>query len=575
MRAQTVSTPSGGPYTSSTYSWVATASAPATHTITGADAAGNTATRAITFTIDSTNPTGSVTTPVAAANVRGGSVVVTVSSADAGSGVRQAQIQTSPAGAATWSNLGAPDTVSPYTTTWDTTTFTDGLYDIRAITTDNVGNTFTSATIANVRVDNIVPTAAVTAPASSAIIKGVYTVTGTATDTGGSGVANALFQRSPAGTNTWTNVAAADTTSPYTASWTTTAVTDGLYDLRVTSTDNAGNTFTSALVTNVRVDNTAPTGAVTAPVASANVRGVVSVTSNSADAGSGVASAQFQSVPHGLTTWANIGAADTTSPYAVSWDTTTFTDGLYDLRVITTDNAGTAFTSATIANVRVDNTAADGRDHRARVVGEHQGHLHGHLELGRRRLGRGERAVPALPRGHEHVDEHRRGRHHDAVHRELGDHGRRRRPLRPPGHHHRQVGEHVHVGAGDERAGRQHRAHRVGGDGEWPERRVPQRGQDLLQGERGWELRFDRHGHRRRLRRRLGHLPPDRHRRMDARGRNRHHARRWPVRVEHHLVDSQSIDAGDVHHHRGRRGGQHRDERVHVHRRQHRTRPAR
>ena len=46
------------------------------------------------------------------------------------------------------------------------------------------------------------------------------------------------------------------------------AFADGLYDVRVITTDNAGNAFTSA-TTNVRVDNTSPTGAITAPVSSA------------------------------------------------------------------------------------------------------------------------------------------------------------------------------------------------------------------------------------------------------------------------------------------------------------------
>ncbi len=139
--------------------------------------------------------------------------------------------------------------------------------------------------------------------------------------------------------------------------WDTTAVADGLYDLRVITTDNAGNTFTSALVTNVRVDNTNPTGSVTAPAASANVRGAaVTVSSNSADGGSGVANAQFQRSPAGAGTWTTI-ATDNSSPYSVAWDTTAVADGLYDLRVVTTDNVGNTFTSALVTNVRVDNTA--------------------------------------------------------------------------------------------------------------------------------------------------------------------------------------------------------------------------
>ena len=71
------------------------------------------------------------------------------------------------------------------------------------------------------------------------------------------GVASAQFQYSPAGAGTW-NTINTDTTSPYSVTWDTTALTDGgSYDLRVITTDNASNTFTSATVT-VTVDRTAP-----------------------------------------------------------------------------------------------------------------------------------------------------------------------------------------------------------------------------------------------------------------------------------------------------------------------------
>ena len=224
------------------------------------DAAGNQLDSAIqTVTIDNTNPTGAVTAPAAAANVRGTSVAVTSNSADGGSGVANALFQRSPAGAGTWTTIGAADTSTPYGVTWDTTAVTDGLYDLRVVTTDNAGNTFTSPTITNVRVDNTNPTGAVTAPAAAANVRGTSVAVTSNSADGGSGVANALFQRSPAGAGTWTTIGAADTSTPYGVTWDTTAVTDGLYDLRVVTTDNAGNTFTSPTITNVRVDNTVPT----------------------------------------------------------------------------------------------------------------------------------------------------------------------------------------------------------------------------------------------------------------------------------------------------------------------------
>ena len=144
----------------------------------------------------------------------------------------------------------------------------------------------------------------------------------------------------PIGAGTWTN---------QTASWNTTAQTDGQYDLRVVTTDNAGNVFSSAPIT-VRVDNTNPTGSVTAPAAAANLRATVALASSSADSGSGVATVQFQRSPIGAGTWTN---------QAASWNTTLQADGQYDLRVVTTDNAGNSFTSAAVT-VRVDNTLPTG-----------------------------------------------------------------------------------------------------------------------------------------------------------------------------------------------------------------------
>ncbi len=87
----------------------------------------------------------------------------------------------------------------------------------------------------------------------------------------------------------------------------------------------------------------------TAPADGADIAGTVALTSNSADAGSGVATVTFQSSPAGANTWTN---------QAASWNTTVELDGDYDLRVVTTDNAGNSFTSATIT-VTVDNTAPD------------------------------------------------------------------------------------------------------------------------------------------------------------------------------------------------------------------------
>jgi hypothetical protein len=78
-----------------------------------------------------------------------------------------------------------------------------------------------------------------------------------------SGVAEVVFQRAPAGGGTWTDLGT-DTSAPYSVDFDTTAVADGVYDLRVRATDVAGNTGT-AVVANRRVDNTPPSATMNDP----------------------------------------------------------------------------------------------------------------------------------------------------------------------------------------------------------------------------------------------------------------------------------------------------------------------
>ena len=374
---QTVNTPAGGPYvTTNNFAWNAGETNSPTESVTSTDNAGNTSNATVlTFTNDSTNPTGSMTAPASSANVRGNSVAVSSNSADGGSGVGLRTFQRSPAGAGTWTTIGAADTTSPYSVNWDTTAVADGLYDLRVITTDNVGNTFTSALVTNVRVDNTLPTNALSLqsprPAGSAFQNGntVYyrgTAAGNfqlqnAVSDAGSGPASSIFPVLGGTVGTWTHTTQTVNTpagGPYVTTnnfaWTPARRTVPPSRSPRPTTPATPATRTVLTFTN---DSTNPTGAITAPASSANVRGnSVTVSSNSATAAPASPRAQFQRSPAGAGTWTTIGAADTTSPYSVNWDTTAVADGLYDLRVITTDNVGNTLTSALVTNVRVDNT---------------------------------------------------------------------------------------------------------------------------------------------------------------------------------------------------------------------------
>jgi mono/diheme cytochrome c family protein len=141
---------------------------------------------------------------------------------------------------------------------------------------------------------------------------------------------------------TTTTEIATDTTAPFSASWNTGTVANGAATLTATAFDAFGNSTASAgvavTVSNV-ADVTPPTVALTAPAAG-NVTGTVAVTADATD-NVGVADVRFFA---GAT---QIGAADTTAPYSVQWNTATFT-GVQQLTAVARDGAGNSTTSAAI-----------------------------------------------------------------------------------------------------------------------------------------------------------------------------------------------------------------------------------
>src|SRR5206468_706938 len=126
------------------------------------------------------------------------------------------------------------------------------------------------------------------------------------------------------------------------------ALTDGsVYHYRVRSRDTAGNLATSNDFTLTTLDGTAPVVAVTAPAANATISGTLSVTATATD-NVAVAGVQFK------LDGAPLGAEDTTSPYSISWNTTTSANGNHTLTAVARDAAGNQTTSVAV-NVTVAN----------------------------------------------------------------------------------------------------------------------------------------------------------------------------------------------------------------------------
>src|SRR5262245_18555368 len=95
-------------------------------------------------------------------------------------------------------------------------------------------------------------------------------------------------------------------------------------------------------------DAVAPTVSVTSPATNAQVADIVNVTADASD-DIGVVVVQF------LVDGADAGVEDTTSPYALAWDTRSVSNGAHTLRARARDGAGNTTLSTPVA-VNVTNS---------------------------------------------------------------------------------------------------------------------------------------------------------------------------------------------------------------------------
>ncbi len=131
-------------------------------------------------------------------------------------------------------------------------------------------------------------------------------------------------------------------------------LTDGtIYFVRVTAVDTSGNESPCSNEASAAalpdLDTTPPAVSLTAPASSATVAGAVTVSATASD-NVAVVGVQFR------VDGAPLGLEDLISPYSVSWNTTTATNGSHTLTAVARDAAGNTTTSSGVA-VTVDNSA--------------------------------------------------------------------------------------------------------------------------------------------------------------------------------------------------------------------------
>jgi len=283
--------------------------------------------------VDNTPPvSAAVTSPAPNAYV-GGTVTLSGAASDATSGVGQMVFKVN--GTVVGSTTGTPASVN-----WDSTSTPDGPVSVTVEAKDVAGNGPTVSSARTIIVNNHPPTVTLDDP-GSAVHGTVSLTTTTSSDT-----TQVTFERSPAGANTWTTISV-DSTAPFGASLDTTALADGLYDLHAIATD--GMTPVTSNVVTTRVDNTPPTGSVTAPAAGSTVGGPnVTLKATVADAGSGVASVQYR------VDGSPVGTASS-SPWSLAWNASSTPSGPHTIDAVVSDAAGNTTTTAGVG-VTVDST---------------------------------------------------------------------------------------------------------------------------------------------------------------------------------------------------------------------------
>src|SRR5206468_1264742 len=210
------------------------------------------------------------------------------------------------------------------------TTASNGVHTLTAITRDAAGNVATSASVSvTVFNDTTPPAVSMTAPAAGATVAGTITVAASATDN--VGVVGVQFKLDGA------NLGAEVTAAPYSVSWTSTLGTSGAHSLTAIARDAAVNTATAAAVS-VTVDNSPPTVSISSPAPGATVSGTILV-SNAHSDNLAVVGVQFK------LDGGTLGAEVTVAPYAVSWNTTLVPNGTHSLTAVARDAAGNTSTS--------------------------------------------------------------------------------------------------------------------------------------------------------------------------------------------------------------------------------------
>lgn len=293
---------------------------------------------------DWTAPTVTVTHPGTPLR---GTVTLAATATDAESGIASVTLQYLAPGAATWTTI-CTDTVAPYSCAWNTGALGDGTYDLRARAVDGAGYSSLSDSVRTAVANNVL----VVLNDPGDVVRGNVTM-GATVHSGGALPWLVTIQYAPAGGSSWKTLCSG-LAAPFGCTWTTTSFANDSFDLRAVATSGA-TTVTSAVVSDVLVDNLAPTVAMTDP--GSPLSGTVTFAATATDAGSGVQQVVLQHLRSGTSTWQTL-CTIASEPFTCRSATTALADGTYSFRAVATDVVGNTATSVAVTGRVVDNTVS-------------------------------------------------------------------------------------------------------------------------------------------------------------------------------------------------------------------------
>ena len=217
----------------------------------------------------------------------------------------------------------ATDTVAPYSTTLDTTKYSDGQYTIKVTAYDVRGRTSSQEVSVNIKNKDDPPQVSITTPKNNSTVGGSVSIQVSASDDRGIQKVEFYIDNERKYT---------DVGSPYSWTWDTSSYSIGPHTIKVIAYDTSGQTASSEITVyvshDVQTDNP-PSVTITSPQNGAAVSGQITIQISASD-DKGISKVELYL---NTTKLADL----TSSPYTYNLNTTSYSNGTYNLKAVAYD----------------------------------------------------------------------------------------------------------------------------------------------------------------------------------------------------------------------------------------------